>query len=68
MAITGNFSHTNLLMFMGVTEAKRRTRGRPSEDLIVRTRLRISEGRNFKPNLKDILGSCTDTECLNFAK
>ena len=35
MAITGNLSHTNLLMFMGVTEAKRRMRGRPREDLMV---------------------------------
>ena len=44
MAITGNLSHTNLLMFMAVTEATRRTRGRPSEDLIATASKYLWEG------------------------
>ena len=36
-------------MFMGVTEAKRKTRGRPSEDLIVTASEYLWEGFQTKP-------------------
>ena len=69
MAITGHLIEPHQLTDVhgshrGKEEDKRKAKwGRPHCQ-----GLRISVGRNFKPNLRDILGTCSDTECLNFAK